>query len=531
MPTVPVEYLSYLQYLAPPLIGAVIGYVTNRVAIRMLFRPLYPWKIFGFRVPMTPGVIPAKRHELAGNMGEVVGDHLLTADEIEKALARQAFQKRLGQIIEDRLKAIVDRDLGTIGSLVPANFKIYFDISQKAMRYRLKQELQAILRRPNTQELLGKFFQDKMDAMMEMPLAEIIPMESCGELGAIQATYQRLIASDKTKKDLEKFIEEWISTAAKQGVSIAETIPGPLVTGGLQILEKGIPALQQQLAEMVDDPLVKEQVVAGAVSGVDTFIDSLGNMAEMVRGFLHKEMVEEEIGKYLDTKKDSIASWLQSEEIRSKINGALQSQAESLLSLHFDDIWDISDPGQIKKSAEKATALIVEILRHKKTAETICHTLADIVKGDQKSLGSLLSDLLGEQGRDELLASFAEKGLESIYQEQSLQAVDSLVDSLFDKLLELRLGKLSRFIPAGVQKGVASGVQQLASNMLASEVPGLVDSLNIRKIIQEKIDSLDLLKLEDLLLSIMQEQFKYINIFGALLGFVIGCLNLGFFIL
>jgi len=68
----------------------------------------------------------------------------------------------------------------------------------------------------------------------------------------------------------------------------------------------------------------------------------------------------------------------------------------------------------------------------------------------------------------------------------------------------------------------------MASNMLANEVPGLVDSLNIRKIVTEKVNSLDILKLEGLLLSIMEEQFKYINLFGALLGFFIGCLNIVF---
>ena len=41
-----------------------------------------------------------------------------------------------------------------------------------------------------------------------------------------------------------------------------------------------------------------------------------------------------------------------------------------------------------------------------------------------------------------------------------------------------------------------------------------------------KVDSLDLLRLERLLLSIMEEQFKYINLFGALLGFLIGLANL-----
>ena len=66
----------------------------------------------------------------------------------------------------------------------------------------------------------------------------------------------------------------------------------------------------------------------------------------------------------------------------------------------------------------------------------------------------------------------------------------------------------------------------MASEVLEKEVPGLVSSLDIRTIVAEKLNSLDLLRLEGLLLSIMEEQFKYINLFGALLGFLIGCCNL-----
>ena len=62
--------------------------------------------------------------------------------------------------------------------------------------------------------------------------------------------------------------------------------------------------------------------------------------------------------------------------------------------------------------------------------------------------------------------------------------------------------------------------------MLLKEVPGLVESLNIRRVVADKVNSLDLLQLERLLLSIMEEQFKYINLFGALLGFLIGLVNL-----
>ncbi|MFH7325014.1 DUF445 domain-containing protein [Desulfurivibrio sp. C05AmB] len=54
--------MNSLAYLSLPLIGALIGYLTNHIAIRMLFRPLKPWRIAGVRIPLTPGVIPAARH-------------------------------------------------------------------------------------------------------------------------------------------------------------------------------------------------------------------------------------------------------------------------------------------------------------------------------------------------------------------------------------------------------------------------------------------------------------------------------------
>jgi len=53
-----------IQYLTVPFIGAFIGWLTNIIAIEMLFRPKVPIIIFGFRLPFTPGLIPANRDKI-----------------------------------------------------------------------------------------------------------------------------------------------------------------------------------------------------------------------------------------------------------------------------------------------------------------------------------------------------------------------------------------------------------------------------------------------------------------------------------
>lgn len=72
--------------LAGPLIGAVIGYLTNNIAVKMLFRPLRPIKIGKYTLPFTPGIIPKGQSRLAKAVGVAVGNNLLTEDVFEEKL-------------------------------------------------------------------------------------------------------------------------------------------------------------------------------------------------------------------------------------------------------------------------------------------------------------------------------------------------------------------------------------------------------------------------------------------------------------
>lgn len=74
------------KLLAAPVIGALIGYCTNWLAVKMLFRPREEKYIFGFKVPFTPGVIPKGKKRLAAAVSKVVNEQLLTKEAVEKRL-------------------------------------------------------------------------------------------------------------------------------------------------------------------------------------------------------------------------------------------------------------------------------------------------------------------------------------------------------------------------------------------------------------------------------------------------------------
>lgn len=77
---------AYWKLITTPLIGAVIGYITNWIAVKMLFRPRKEVLLFGKRLPFTPGVIPKGKARLARAVGRAVEQQLLTEEVLREVL-------------------------------------------------------------------------------------------------------------------------------------------------------------------------------------------------------------------------------------------------------------------------------------------------------------------------------------------------------------------------------------------------------------------------------------------------------------
>jgi len=86
-----VDWSHLWLYVSPPILGGVIGYFTNDIAIKMLFRPYRAIYIGGQRLPFTPGLIPRNQERLALNISKTIMGSLLTPEELQN-LARRLLQ-------------------------------------------------------------------------------------------------------------------------------------------------------------------------------------------------------------------------------------------------------------------------------------------------------------------------------------------------------------------------------------------------------------------------------------------------------
>ena len=93
--------MAMYQYLVGPLVGAVIGYITNDIAIRMLFRPHRAKYIMGVHIPFTPGIIPKEKARIAGAIGKAVSENLMNREVLEKSLLSDDMLTKIKGAIDE----------------------------------------------------------------------------------------------------------------------------------------------------------------------------------------------------------------------------------------------------------------------------------------------------------------------------------------------------------------------------------------------------------------------------------------------
>lgn len=523
--------MNLISVLAPPLLGAFIGWTTNYIAIRMLFRPLKPWKIFGIRLPMTPGVIPSKRHDLAVNIGKMVGSQLLTSADISKALSEAAFKRELESMINSRVNDILHRDLGPLPSVIPKRFRTSFEAGVNILRWRTVKIIHSYLDSPEFSAGLGATISSHIADFLARPLESWLPTKQRDHLlASINNTAKKILASPQAEEWLERYLDQRLTAIIEQDNTLSDLLPDEFTAIMTGLINNEIPGLLDRAAQYAGEPAMRAKMSTGICTAISSFITSLGPMAALVSNFLSPELIESKVNDYLSDKGDDIATWLNNEETRAKASAIAAEKISSFMTRPLKEVLASLNPATIEGLKAGICREVLIIMKSPHTCSKLTALLgAALETQNSRSGNAILRDLFGQNSLESGTKWTTAEILAILRSNKSKRILDELFSSLVNTyLLGQPLGALSKLLPKNVQSGISEYVLQQSHALLLEEVPRLVDFANIERIVTRKVDSLDLLRLERLLLGIMEEQFKYINLFGGLLGFIIGLSNLLF---
>jgi uncharacterized membrane protein YheB (UPF0754 family) len=103
------DWSSVWVIALPPITGGIIGYYTNDLAIKMLFRPYRAIKVGNRVLPFTPGLIPRNQDRLAQRVSNAIMSSLLTPDEMQKVAQRLLQTERMQSAIQWLLELALDQ--------------------------------------------------------------------------------------------------------------------------------------------------------------------------------------------------------------------------------------------------------------------------------------------------------------------------------------------------------------------------------------------------------------------------------------
>ncbi|MDG0844104.1 DUF445 family protein [Staphylococcus equorum] len=150
---------TFLIIVFMMVIGALIGGVTNILAVRMLFHPFKTYYIFNKRVPFTPGLIPKRRKEVADKIGQVVEEHLLTESLIQSKLNAPSSRQAIEEVLLKQIQKLKQEHM----TLQYFADKLDLDVAQLA-----NEKIDLVI-----SNKLDAFYQDNQTT----PIKHIIPEE------------------------------------------------------------------------------------------------------------------------------------------------------------------------------------------------------------------------------------------------------------------------------------------------------------------------------------------------------------------
>lgn len=189
-------------------VGAIIGWLTNVLAIKMLFRPIRP-----FRIPLlnitVQGLIPKRRNDIAKSIGNVVEKELVSINEIFDRLVTEENKQEVIAIIKEKLLKVIDYK---IPAIIPYSIKSriidYFDeqINKDAMAI-LNSSVDGIISSTAYKVKIGEMVEEKIDELelenmerlilsltsRELKYIELLGGVLGGIIGLIQAVIIRFL--------------------------------------------------------------------------------------------------------------------------------------------------------------------------------------------------------------------------------------------------------------------------------------------------------------------------------------------------
>lgn len=488
-------------YIIGALIGAVIGYITNWLAIKMLFRPREAKYIFGMKLPFTPGLIPKEKSRIANKVGETVGTHLLNSDSLSKALKDDKIKAKFNEVAKEKINQIINSNSTLENSLKNTLGENYYALKGNMIDNIAKTILESI----QEEEFKNKvkfYIVDSIKERLNKNPEKIIDFINSNKFREVIIN---TLEEEKTRDIIGKALLKEVKTLEKEDLTIEEVIPENIKP----YIEEYVKSQKDTLVDIIKNLLRDDEVSHKIKSAINDNIPSIVSMflsGDVIYGKLvslvDKSLSEEENKEYIC---DAALAFVH-ESMKKKVSDVINNVGEEKLEVISDALGDKISK---KLNTEENIDSIISKLNCKISSFNSYEEIIKVLFNDYENI--LIDNI------DSMISQIVNNN-------QISGEISKIIEKVFDKFLQNSLNDIC-YNKQNLENSIMSILDNLYNDFVENKSAKVLEIVDISSIVEEQINAFEVDYAEEIIIGIANKELKAITWLGALLGGILGILS------
>lgn len=488
-------------YIIGALIGAVIGYITNWLAIKMLFRPREAKYIFGMKLPFTPGLIPKEKSRIANKVGETVGTHLLNSDSLSKALKDDKIKSKFNEVAKEKINQVINSNSTLEESLKNTLGENYYALKGNMINNIAKTILESI-QEEEFKNKLKFYIVDSIKERLNKNPEKIIDFINSNKFREVIIN---TLEEEKTRDIIGKALLKEVKTLGKEDLTIEEVIPENIKP----YIEEYVKSQKDTLVDIIKNLLRDDEVSHKIKSAINDNIPSIVSMflsGDVIYGKLvslvDKSLSEEENKEYIC---DAALAFVH-ESMKKKVSDVINTVGEEKLEVISDALGDKISK---KLNTEENIDSIISKLNCKISSFNSYEEIIKVLFNDYENI--LIDNI------DSMISQIVNNN-------QLSGEISKIIEKVFDKFLQNSLNDIC-YNKQNLENSIMSILDNLYNDFVENKSAKVLEIVDISSIVEEQINAFEVDYAEEIIIGIANKELKAITWLGALLGGILGILS------
>lgn len=502
------------------------GYGAAWLAVRMLFRPHNPVKIFGLTI-WPQGMIPRHRERLAQTIGHAVGNELVSQETVVHALFETGFfRRKVESLVNSYTEELLEKNYTTFLDAIPKAARPAVLDALAALQLRIAEHIAGALRSEETAEALSRFVDRRVDELLSQRLSEVVSPEAFEQvLGFVENRFRGLVNERGFESKVREFVSSRVDELANSQATLAEMFTPDTVAVIKERIDSQVPPVVQHLTEIATNRNTRKQIGALIKREVDDYYKQLSFFKKI---FISREQIHGEVDDLVNkTLPRRVGELLSGEAFERQAEEFLNSTIDGVLARPVNELVGNVAPDKLEMLKDQIAERILAVAQSAELSTSVSAYLTDALERlKPHSLRALLEHARPDSP-EEIKRLLARGLLGVLAREETARTINAILASQVEQLLVKPIGRVGDLVPEEKVRRAADMLTERIESAARERLPAAIAEFDIGRIVEEKVAGYPIKKLEDLVLSVAKQHLRTIELFGLVMGFFIGVVQAG----